>query len=403
MVPAMNAPCPQPATQRPPGPENGSGVSSHSDAALPCFHGGAFFEAIGEGFQSLERRHDIINADVLDAWFPPSPRVTAVLRDHLDWLVRTSPPVDARGLVEAVARARGVPIPSLLPGAGSSDLIYLALRHWLSDRSRVLILDPTYGEYHHVLEHVIGCGVDHFWLHRAERYDVDVTRFQERLRQGYDLVVLVNPNSPTGRCIPRFELEELARNIPRRTRLWIDETYVDYTGPGSSLETLAAASENVIVCKSMSKVYALSGVRAAYLCANERQLAPLRVLTPPWAVSLPAQVAAVHALLDPAYYRERYRQTHRLRDDLFRRLERLNLEAVPGLANFLLVHLPETGPDAATVVEGCREHGLFLRDASVMSRRLGHHLLRIAVKDGETNARMADILGQVLTSARGKA
>ena len=125
-----------------------------------CFHGGAFFEAIGSGFDTLEQREIIVNADVLDAWFPPSPRVMSTLQEHLPWLVRTSPPVQCEGLCEAVAAHRGVLRDYILPGAGSSDLIYRAFRRWLHRDSRVLIIDPTYGEYMHVLDNVIGCGVE---------------------------------------------------------------------------------------------------------------------------------------------------------------------------------------------------------------------------------------------------
>ena len=64
-----------------------------------CFHGGAFFDAIGPEFDRLERRHEIINADVLDAWFPPSPRVIAALQEYLPWLMRTSPPTACEGMV----------------------------------------------------------------------------------------------------------------------------------------------------------------------------------------------------------------------------------------------------------------------------------------------------------------
>jgi len=120
-----------------------------------CFHGGAFFDAIGPEFDRLERRHEIINADVLDAWFPPSPKVLAALQKELPWLLRTSPPTGCEGLVQTIARVRGVPAECVLPAGGSSDAIFLALRHWLNPGSRVLILDPTYGEYAHVLEQVV--------------------------------------------------------------------------------------------------------------------------------------------------------------------------------------------------------------------------------------------------------
>ena len=100
---------------------------------------------------------------------------------------------------------------------------------------------------------------------------------------------MVNPNSPTGRHIPKAELQSFLRRVPSTTKVWLDETYIEYAGANQSLESFAAQSENVVVCKSMSKVYALSGARAAYLCAPPHLLEELRSVTPPWAVSLLGQ------------------------------------------------------------------------------------------------------------------
>ena len=255
----------------------------------PCFHGGAFFEAIGDEFSALWKHHDIINADVLDAWFAPSPRVENALQEHLAWLTRTSPPAGCEGMLRTIARVREVDVRSLLPGGGSSDLIFLALRQWLTKSSRVLLLDPTYGEYAHVLEKVIGCRVTRFELRRENHYDVDARALAQAMEAGYDLVVLVNPNSPTGRHMPSAELRSVLENAPASTRVWIDETYMEYIGAHESLEQFAATSRNVVICKSMSKVYALSGLRAAYLCGPADIIAELRAITPPWAVSLPAR------------------------------------------------------------------------------------------------------------------
>jgi histidinol-phosphate/aromatic aminotransferase/cobyric acid decarboxylase-like protein len=207
------------------------------------------------------------------------------------------------------------------------------------------------------------------------------------------LIVLVNPNSPTGQHVPRVQLQDALRKIPTATRVWVDETYIEYAGANESIEAFAVASGNLVVCKSMSKVYALSGARAAYLCGPASVMEELRAINPPWAVSLLAQVAAVAALQDAEYYAARYAETHRLRNSLVDRLtEWTDWEVLPGVANFLLCHLPEDGPDAATVVKLCRARGLFLRDAGVMGRALGKHTLRIAVKDANTNERMLQII-----------
>ena len=361
-----------------------------------CFHGGSFFQAVGDTFASLGKSRTVINADVLDAWFPPAPGVLTALHEHFPWLLRTSPPAASDGLIKTIANARGVAPSNILPGAGSSDLIFRALRHWLTHSSRVLILDPTYGEYSHVLEQVIGCSVDRLLLSPSNNYEVNLERLEALFTKNYDLVILVNPNSPTGRHIPRADIQTLLGAVPLHTRVWIDETYVDYVGSDQSLERFAVGTENVLVCKSMSKAYALSGVRVAYLCAAPHQLEGLRAITPPWVISLPAQVAAVNALQDPDYYTARYKETAELRAQLCQELELLGWQVTPGVANFLLCHLPAKGPDAVTMVRDCSAHGLFLRDVRSMGTELGPRALRIAVKDAVTNQRMLKIIKSLI-------
>lgn len=360
-----------------------------------CFHGGAFFALIGEDFQNLELRKKVINADVLDAWFPPAPGVIEAMTSHLPWLLRTSPPTGCDGLIARIANVRGVGINNILPGAGSSDLIFRAFCHWLSMESKVLILDPTYGEYGHVLEKVIGCQVTRFQLDLRNGYKIDLDRLKEELVKNYDLVVLVNPNSPTGCHVSAYQLENMIRAAPIHTRIWVDETYIDYVGISESLETYAADSENVIVCKSMSKVYALSGARVAYLCAGRHQLESLRALTPPWVVGLPSQVAAVKALEDEIYYSRRYAETHLLREQLTIGLTELGWNVLPGVANFLLCELPPNGTTPEVLITACREKHLFLRNPKNMGGRQNQRLIRIAVKDAQTNARILLILSSI--------
>jgi histidinol-phosphate/aromatic aminotransferase/cobyric acid decarboxylase-like protein len=366
-----------------------------------CFHGGAFFEAVGPGFDCLDRRKSIVNADVLDAWFRPSPRVLGALQEHLDWLIRTSPPTHCEGLREAVAKHRGVHPTNILPGAGSSDLIYRAFRHWLRRESRVLLLDPCYGEYQHVLERVIGCRVERLTLSRRGQYKVDLDQLAARIKGGIDLVVLVNPNNPTGRHIQRAELEGLLSAVPSETRVWIDEAYIDYVGAAESLEQFAAESENVIVCKSMSKAYALSGMRVGYLCGSPHQLSDLISLTPPWVVGLPAQVAAVRALEDRTYYEQQYRRTHQFRAEMHRALLGIGIrEIVPGEANFLMFHLDDSQPAAGEVIDFARQAGVFLRDVTNMGSHLGSRALRIALKDPNGNERTLRALQKALGSLK---
>jgi histidinol-phosphate/aromatic aminotransferase/cobyric acid decarboxylase-like protein/predicted GNAT family N-acyltransferase len=362
-----------------------------------CYHGGASFEAIGTSFDVLDRRGSVVVADVLDAWFPPAPGVVDALTADPGWIARSSPPTDAGGLVTAIADARSVPASSIVVGSGSSDLVFRAFSRWLTPASRVLLLDPTYGEYAHAVERVIGAGVDRFELRAADGWAVAADRLAATLRSGrYDLAVLVNPNNPTGAYLHGEALGAAVAAAPPFTRIWIDEAYLEYAAPsGASLEALAASSPNVVVCKSLSKVYALSGLRAAYLVAAPAVAAELRRWTPPWPVSLPAQIAAVRALADPGYYELRWKETAELRGELAAGLAPTGT-VTESVANFVLLALPPDGPTAPEVVARCRAEGVYLRDLSALSPVFEGRTVRAAVRGAAENSRIVHAVSNAL-------
>ncbi|WP_248843277.1 pyridoxal phosphate-dependent aminotransferase [Streptomyces virginiae] len=368
-----------------------------------CEHGGASFTAIGAGFRTLQRRHEVVAADVLDAWFPPSPAARAVLADDPAWYARTSPPAGAEGLLAEIAQARKLPASTIVAGSGSSDLIFRAFGRWLYPNSKVLLLDPGYGEYAHVTERVIGCQVDRFELSRKDDWQIDLARLAPVVGSGhYDLVVVINPNNPTGRHTPAAELRAVVEAAPVRTRWWIDEAYLGYVDPAESLASLAAIDPRVVVCTSLSKMYALSGIRAAYLVAEPATAALLRKWTPPWGVSLPAQLAAVSALQDPSYYNACWQRTHTLRRDLATGLTLADHTVVveESVANFVNITLPKSGPSAARLVHECRRHDVYFRDLSPLSPLYEGRTVRVAVKDEPENARIIAAYKAALDSLR---
>ena len=362
-----------------------------------CFHGGAFFEGIGVEFNNLDEKDNIISADVLDAWFPPAPKIQEVIQSYLPWIIKTSPPTNSEGYIKTISEHRTLNRESILPGAGSSDLIFRIFNQWLRPSSKVLILDPTYGEYSHILNKIIKCKVERLELKREEGYNINIDKLREKLNQKFDLFVWVNPNSPTGLHINKNEVERLLLNNKGCERIWIDETYVEYAGREQTLERFAEKSNNVFVCKSMSKVYALSGLRAAYLCANPNNIRPLKRITPPWVISLPAQIAATYALKQEDYYIKKYQETHELRDKLELQLKQIGIyEIIPGIANFIMFHVGNDKFSASRIVNECKLKKLYLRDLSGMGKSFEDDAIRMAVKDLNTNNKMIAILRECL-------
>lgn len=361
-----------------------------------AFHGGAFFEAIGLDFQTLENRDHVINADVLDAWYPPSPNVMSALSEHLEWLVRTSPPTRGEGLRTAIANARGVDEPNVLVGAGTSNLMYLAFPRLIGVGSKVTLPDPTYGEYRHLAERVLGARVTLSPLDGGRGFVPDVEQLAYDSRDA-DLVVLVNPNSPTGVGVSRRFVQDLLLRLPEKTVLWVDETYIDFLDSAESAESLVSTNPRLIVSKSMSKFYAMSGLRVGYLVADPSYVRPLDEFTPPWSVGLLAQVAAVEALRDVPYYQAMRDETHVLRQDLADKLEQIEgVRVFDSVANYLLMELASNGVER--IVDLCKYEHVFLRNCASLSPRFGDRFLRTAVKNEAANQRIVEAIAGAVYS-----
>lgn len=367
-----------------------------------CYHGGQSIRAMGCDIQKIEAQTQVINSDVLDAWFPPSPQAVRVLGDQLSWMMRTSPPTNAEEIRQKIAGARGVPEESVVTGAGSSDLIFRAFRHWLDRESRVLLIKPCYAEYEYVCRDVIRCRVDSLELEASDGFHLDPDAFLGRLRAAaYDLVVIVNPNNPTGAFLPLEFWKNLLPRLPSgprsgRPRLWIDECYVDYIDSRQSIESLAAENPDVVVCKSLSKSMALSGLRAGYLTLVSEQAEDLRRITPPWNLGTLTQLGLSAALEDPEYYRDQFDATHRQRKWLEFQLSSLGFTVIAGTANFFLAYLPECVPDKLAFLRHCEQKRLFLRDTFPTSPELGPRTIRFAVKDPFINQKILEIVKQGL-------
>lgn len=348
-----------------------------------AFHGGASFDAIGKGFDDLNRRHDVVDADVLDAWYPPSPNVAAAIAPHLEWLIKTSPPTHAEGLRECLQGERGITPERLVLGNGTSSLMFLAFPKLLKPGERAALLDPTYGEYRHLVEDLCGGEVVPIELREEDGFRTTPEAIAKRA-QGCALVVLVNPNSPTGVILTRIELQKLLDILPETTRVWLDETYIDFVNDGA--ETMEPVEdERLIVAKSMSKFYGLSGLRIGYLVCAPDLAADLERQSPPWSIGLLAQVAAVEALRDRVYYAARVVQTARGREVLMKGVAEIEgLTPVGADANYFLFRTDRVPSD-----ELCRRtaaRNVFLRDCDNLSPRFGTRWIRTAVKDADANA-----------------
>lgn len=340
----------------------------------------------GLGFSAAERANSIC-LDVLDAWFPPAPAVSEAYR-RAENRLQLSPDLDGESLVTAISMAYDLPNKCIGIGAGSSEIIHRVFGASLGDS--LLLLDPTYSEYRHIAAHR-GSKVTALPLTEKNDFRVDLNQLIDLGASATD-VVIVNPNNPTGRCLTRDEILQLRASLPAETRLWIDEAYVDYCPDSVSVQRDAITKTNLFVIKSLSKGFALSGLRVAYWVGSNAN----SFSCPPWIVNQPATDCAITALASLDYYRPLWKQTIDRAAQFADQLRNLKLATHHGYLNSVLIRNPE-GMTSKQFVKSLSAHGITVRTPAGMGQALGDDYIRISLPrpsdESEVLARVEAALG----------
>lgn len=318
----------------------------------------------------------------------PSPRVKeALLKVDLS----SYPDPQSWELREALAKLTGVRPEQIVPGNGSTELIHLLARAYLAARDTVVILAPTFGEYEAACE-LTGARITVIRSEETNGFVWNIAMACQQIRKlKPKLVFLCNPNNPTGVYLERSMVEALAAATDRGF-LIIDEAYISFVaGAWNATELLPLG--NVVVLRSMTKDYALTGLRLGYaLCPAE--VAQLLYLNQPsWSVNAVAQEAGLASLSDHEHLLQAKHCVAEGRKYLRQELEALGLKVLPSAANFLLVKVG----DAAGVRRRLLSKRVCVRDCS--SFGLPHHI-RIAVLTIEQCLRLVGAMKETLDSAQ---
>ncbi|WP_020677268.1 pyridoxal phosphate-dependent aminotransferase [Geopsychrobacter electrodiphilus] len=305
------------------------------------------------------------------------------------------PEIDGASLRLELARFHQLPEAHLLPGSGSTELIYL-LPRVLRPR-RALLIQPGFGEYAPALQQV-GCQIDHFSLDPQNNFAFNVSDILAVLQPHTDLVVLANPGNPSGVGIVPGQLIELADRLGD-CRLLVDEAFVDFC-PERSLISRVVERQNLLLLRSMTKFYAIPGLRAGYLAGSAADIRLLAAGREPWSLSNLAIVAARACLKAETFQLRTLEMIPRLRAQFQQGLEQLGWQVFAGEANYLLCRLPDHWPPAPQIVTQLRPQGLLLRsccDFLPLDRRY----LRFAVLREEQNLFLLQALGKLASVCDG--
>ncbi len=310
-----------------------------------------------------------------------------VIRAAQESMTRISnyPDVFQTELIESIAAYEGVPAEQIICGNGAAELIFMfaaALRP-----KQALILAPTFAEYEQAL-HSAGCGVRLHTLREQNGFTLTESILGD-INSRLDVVILCNPNNPTGRLV---DPELLGRIIDRCKELgiWlmIDECFQDFCDAWTALSAKdrLADAPKLFLLKAFTKRYAMAGIRLGYgLCADEKMMDAMRRTVQPWNVSIPAQEAGIAALKETAYVEEARRIVKEERAFLKQELARLGFTVYDSMANYIFFRGPEG------LVEHALKSGILIRDCSNY-HGLGRGYYRVAVRRHEDNMKLIEAL-----------
>ena len=204
------------------------------------------------------------------------------------------------------------------------------------------------------------------------------------------LIFLTSPNNPTGLCIPRDDVLEVARAAPSALVL-VDEAYADFAGESLLDDPVARGISNLVIGRTFAKAYGLAGLRAGALIGSPATLAPIRRVVPPYSLNICATVALVAGLEDLDYYNWYLREVRASKALLYDALDRRRIQYWPSAANFVLARF---GDRASEVVEALKARDVFVRDKSRDPACPG--CLRITTGVVEHTRTLVDALEEIL-------
>ena len=257
-----------------------------------------------------------------------------------------------------------IPIEKVFVGNGSNEIIHLISRIKLSKKSTALVMTPTYGEYEYAFR-LSGANIININANVGRDFRWDFLEVVEMIKtKKPNVVIICNPNNPTGVYSTRHEIETLVKASSHSCSMVIlDEAYLSFVAnPWNSLSMLKYS--NIILVRSMSKNYANTALRLGYALASEDFVSKLRALQPDWSVNSLAQKAGISALEDREYLSNARKVMFSARNYLKNALTELGLTTIPTDANFLLIRVDNASKwrslllEKGVVVRDCTSFGL---------------------------------------------
>jgi threonine-phosphate decarboxylase len=286
--------------------------------------------------------------------------------------------------------------PECLAIANGSAAVFGAIIRAVRPRTCLLPV-PAFGEQPRALA-AAQCEIERLPLTADTGFRLDTGTLCRTLAERRPaMCVVTNPHNPSGALTTAAEMSLVVHGASaHHVQLVIDEAFIDFA-PSETLTVTATRSDHLVVLRSLTKFYGMPALRVGYCVSTPEVIARIDAQLPEWPVTTLAAAAAVEALCDEDYARRTRRAVADDRRHLRELLAGDGCDIYESAGNFLLIRLPERGPDSTGLrTQLIRKHHIVVRDCRSFDGMADGRFIRVAVRTRADNRRLADAIRSVL-------
>ena len=340
--------------------------------------------------------------------------------ENLEILERYPDP-DYVELREKLAHLNKVGMSDIVLGNGATEIIFLFMK--VINPKKILIVSPTFGEYERAVKAVgtsrnsidLSCSddnknienkkieIEYFELKESDDFKLNIGNLKNELEKKYDLLIICNPNNPTGKFLKLAQTEEILKECNKYdTKLFIDEAFIEFLADRmkESIINTEENKKNLFVTRAFTKFFAIPGLRLGYGMYFDKELEQkISEKKEPWSVNNIAEMAGLTVLDDTEYIEKTLKWIVEEKIYMYEKLNEISgIKSYETEVNFITGKIDEKlfseGLNVKVLREKMLEQGILIRDASNFNF-LDERFFRLAIKDRASNERVIEAMKEI--------
>jgi len=343
------------------------------------------------------------------------------ITENLEILERYPDP-DYVELRQKLSNLNKVNLSDIILGNGATEIIFLFMK--VINPKKILIVSPTFGEYERAVKATEIPGdivslsysngdnknienkeieIEYFELKESDDFNLNIGNLKNQLEKKYDLLIICNPNNPTGKFLKLAQTEEILKECNKYdTKLFIDEAFIEFLADGmkESIINTEENKKNLFVTRAFTKFFAIPGLRLGYGMYFDKELEQkISEKKEPWSVNNIAELAGLTVLDDTEYIEKTLKWITKEKIYMYEKLNEISgIKVYETEVNFITGKIDEKlfleGLNVKVLREKMLEQGILIRDASNF-KFLDERFFRLAIKDRASNDRVIEAMKEI--------